>query len=112
MHTIEHEQHCLKMLGNPFTEVHIWLDQYFIAARGVAHRIVLHHRIGIELGIAVFGEQARAALKLHIQDDFSTILPGPIEVAGLLYDRGHDIYLAQPLLDILWPGKYNLWDSF
>lgn len=112
MHLAEHEQHCIEVFGEPFTDIHLWLDQYFLSARGVAHRIALHHRLGIELGVEKFGEKARAALELHVQDDFLAILPGPYEVAMLMLERNYDIYPVQPVLDMLWPGRFNLWDYF
>lgn len=106
----EHEQRCLEVLGKPWPEVHKWLDQFFFHTPTLAHRIVLHHQLGIELGVKQFGEESRKALELHLRDDFGRILPGPFEVAIVLYDRGYDILPAQPLLDKLWPGKFNLWD--
>jgi len=106
----DHEDHCLEILGKPWPEVHKWLDHYFIQVRGMAHRILLHHQMGIELGVTKFGEDARAALELHITDDFGRILNGPIEVAVALSDRGYDILSAQVLLDALWPGRFDLWD--
>lgn len=106
----EHEAHCLEILGKPWPEVHRWIDRYYLLAPVFAHRIVLHHQLGIELGVAELGENARAALELHVRDDFGRILPGPFELAVVLFDRGHDILPAQRFLDELWPGKFDLWE--
>lgn len=106
----EHEEHCKANLGKPWSEVHKWLDHYFLLVPTATHRIVLHHQLGIELGVKEFGEEVREALELHIRDDFGRIMPGPFEVAVIFYDRGYDILPAQPLLNKLWPGKFNLWD--
>lgn len=110
MHTLEHEQHCIEVLGGPFTEIHKWMDQYHLDARGIAHRVALHHLLGIELGVEEFGEGARKALELHVLDDFAVILPGPLQVAVLLQERGYEGFPVQPVLDRLWPGRFPLWD--
>lgn len=112
----EHEVHSLKMLGKPWTEIHSWLDQYFVKTPGVAHRVVLHHRLGIELGVAKFGEQARAALELHIQDDFELIPETPEEVVMIVANQDlmslTDIDVLQPVLDELYPGLPSLlWEE-
>lgn len=106
----EHEERSILMLGAPWTEVHVWLDRFYLRAPGVAHRIALHHRLGIELGVATLGEAARDALELHVEQDFGRILPGPFELAVVLSGRGFDILPAQPILDELWPGRFDLWD--
>jgi hypothetical protein len=83
----EHERHSLRVLGNPFTEIHEWMDQYYGVVDNVAHRVVLPHRYGIELGTSLFGESARRALELHIEDDFEFIPGTPDEVAQMMRDQ-------------------------
>ena len=68
----EHSATCQKHLGRAFEEVHAFLDHFF-PKYGMSHRQILHHRLGIELVSAQFGEEARAAAELHIIED---LLPG------------------------------------
>ncbi len=73
----EHIARCLKVLGpgQGWPEVHDFLDQYFDDAPGSAHRIILHHKMGVEIVVQKFGEAARAAAELHIRDDLGGELP-------------------------------------
>lgn len=66
----EHEAECVRELGNPFTEVHLYLDQFF-KERGPRHRSKLHHKRGIELVRQQFGEEAAKAATLHILSDLA-----------------------------------------
>lgn len=106
----EHESHSREVLGRPWTEVHVWLDQYSDLVRGPAHRIVLHHHLGVALGVAKFSEEARAALELHIIDDLGVRPEGPEDVATLV--AGQDIAslidameTLQSVLNEIWPGR-------
>ena len=104
----EHEARSLDVLGAPWPHVHAWLDHYFDEVSGVAHRIVLHHRRGIELGVATFGESARPALELHIEDDFEIIPETPDEVAQMVGEQGllsfEQAELLLPIIVKLWPN--------
>ena len=73
MDLIEHEKHCIQELGLPYSEIHLFLDQYAKKYRGFSHRRLLHHRLGIDFCIQEFGEDARHAATLHILDDFGFI---------------------------------------
>lgn len=84
----EHEEHSLEILGAPWTEVHEWFDQYFDEVPGAAHRVILHHRLGLALGVQLFGEQSRPALERHLLDDFEFIPDGPEDVARMMDDQG------------------------
>lgn len=64
----EHEAECVKVLGKPFTEVHLYLDQFF-KTYSWKHRCKLHHKWGIELVRRQFGEEAAKAATLHILSD-------------------------------------------
>lgn len=103
----EHERHSLRVLGNPFTEIHEWLDQYYEVVDNVAHRVVLHHRYGIELGVSLFGESARRALELHVEDDFEFIPDTPDEVAQMMRDQDFltpdEVDTMKPELSRLFP---------
>lgn len=68
-----HEKSSLEIFGSPFTEVHIFLDSYSKKYRGFSHRILLHHRLGVELCVEKFGEQARAAAIQHITEDLGFV---------------------------------------
>jgi len=64
------DEHCKKSLdlfGEEGREYHAWLDQY--AKYGYHHRKVLHHKEGVEVGVQLFGEDARKHLEQHIRDD-------------------------------------------
>lgn len=78
MHITEHEEHCIKEFGKPFTEVHQFLDQFARKyGMSLAHRLVLHHRLGMELVGVLMGPDAREAAKLHILDDVRRLPAGP-----------------------------------
>lgn len=64
----EHRQSCEEKLGRPYGEVHQFLDRFY-CKYGVWHRMLLHHRLGIELVGVVFGEECRKAAELHIIED-------------------------------------------
>ena len=82
MDRAQHIMRCMAILGPPWSQVHDFLDQFFPQFGGEAHRIVLHHALGIELCVSRFGEAARAAANLHVKDDLGGVVPqGPQEVA-------------------------------
>lgn len=108
MHIHDHIQESLKTFGRPYAEVHAFLDSYYDKYRGLAHRRLLHHRLGVELVARRFGEQARQAAEQHIRQDFGSLLPEDWvqceEFVFLLNDEeseqeqdlialfGHDVY--------------------
>ena len=65
---LEHTSDCQRLLGQPWPEVHTYLDRYF-TTYGQAHRLLLHHQLGVDLIIKRFGEAARPAAELHILRD-------------------------------------------
>ena len=73
MRQAEHEKHCEEQFGKAFSEVHSFLDQYANRFRGINHRRLLHHRMGIELIVKQFGEIARGPAEQHIELDFGFI---------------------------------------
>lgn len=107
MHIKEHERHSLEVLGCPFTEIHEWMDQYYEIVDNVAHRVVLHHRYGIELGVSLFGESARKALELHVEDDFEFVPDTPEDVAQMMRDQDFltpdEVNTMKPELGRLFP---------
>ena len=70
------EEHCLKcqqILGEPFPEVHLWLDEYFgQSPYGTRHRYLRHHRQGIEEIRKKWGDRAAMAAEIHIRQDLET----------------------------------------
>ncbi len=65
-----HQKSCRELLGDPFTEIHQFLDQYSDPSYPVhLHRRILHHQRGVELIVEKFGEIARCPTVLHIMDD-------------------------------------------
>ncbi len=72
MKTEEHEETSLIMFGQRYTQIHIFLDQYFPKFRPY-HRIVLHHQKGIDLVDKEFSGPARAVAEQHIMEDQGSI---------------------------------------
>lgn len=79
MHVAEHEKRCTEMLGEPFAEVHQFLEQFFIKYNmSPIHRMLLHHRLGVAVVGLEFGSDAKEAARIHIRDDLGGVLPtGP-----------------------------------
>ncbi len=94
MTRVEHIIRCQAVLGKPWAEVHDFLDGYFRVMPYDAHRVLLHHALGIELCVRKLGEDARPAAELHVRDDFGGIVPaGPQKVmnAVLVFDEDVEI---------------------
>jgi hypothetical protein len=70
---MKHEDHCKRceeILGKPFKEVHLWLDELFhMKIFGPWHRCVRHNWEGIAQVKAMWGDEAAEAAKIHIMDD-------------------------------------------
>ncbi|SHJ18972.1 hypothetical protein SAMN02745165_01749 [Malonomonas rubra DSM 5091] len=80
MNQEQHEKACQEKFGQPWPEVHAFLDQYFDLARSMTHRVILHHRKGIELVVEKFGEAARGPAEQHVELDFGFIPDGPADM--------------------------------
>jgi len=67
------EKHCLKcqqVLGETFSEVHLWLDEYFgQCPYGTRHRHLRHHLQGIEEIRKRWGDRGAKAAEIHIRED-------------------------------------------
>jgi hypothetical protein len=77
---IKHCEECIQKLGEPFGEVHEWLDEF--AAEFfplLAHRIERHHSSGIEEVRLKWGDKAAEAARLHIIADEGCV-PEPHEI--------------------------------
>jgi hypothetical protein len=68
MKLAEHEEHSRQILGEPWTQVHEYLDQHQPSV-GPKHRDILHNLNGIGTCIDRWGYQAGAAACLHIWAD-------------------------------------------
>ena len=66
----EHEKQSIDVFGKPWTEVHVFLDQFFPLFRGADHRRILHHETGVNEVVRRFGEEARPVAELHIKMDW------------------------------------------
>ena len=67
------EAHCEeaeKILGKPYREVHMWLDEFFFdKAYGARHRRKRHHEQGVQEVVRLFGEEAGISARMHIVTD-------------------------------------------
>lgn len=75
-----HCQDCINALGEPFEEVHLWLDEYF-DQMGPKHRVVRHHEEGIREVEEMWGKSAAKAAEIHIKADCNGRVPTMQEVA-------------------------------
>lgn len=67
------EAHCqesIRLFGDPYEEIHRWLDEFQGTERyRMRHRRVRHHEAGIREAGKLFGEQAEAVARQHIISD-------------------------------------------
>ncbi len=64
----QHCQDCIDQLGNPYKQVHLWLDE-LQPTLGPQHRAVRHNNKGIAYVRKQWGEQAAQAARIHIERD-------------------------------------------
>ena len=81
----EHEAECVAKMGEPFTKVHLWLDEFFTALGPKYHRDVRHHDAGVEEARKLFGDRGAEAAKLHIEADYGGRVPTVREAMGRRY---------------------------
>jgi len=68
----EHCRRCEEVLGEPFPDVHRWLDEFFGRPPwGSQHRFLRHHRQGVEEVRRMWGDRAAQAAELHIRQDLT-----------------------------------------
>jgi hypothetical protein len=73
----EHCDDCEKQLGKAYSVVHRWLDE-FSFSRGTfrpEHRMIRHHKAGIEEVRKKWGDEAALAAEIHISKDFNGKIP-------------------------------------
>ena len=68
----EHCEDCVRELGEPFEEVHLWLDELFPVLKE-KHRDARHHSGGIQQIIEKWGKKAGKAAEIHILKDCGKI---------------------------------------
>ena len=76
----EHERRSIEFFGEPFSEVHLWLDEFSLFV--INHRPYRHNLRGVEFVRGKWGDKAALAAEQHIKDD------GEFEIVGgerLLY---------------------------
>jgi len=91
----EHERSSVEKFGKPFTEVHLFLDQYCGRFGVSLHRLLLHHRLGVEKVRERYGDEAAEAAVQHIMDD--RLID---ETTGQIYEtwegvEDHSFYLGE-----------------
>jgi hypothetical protein len=67
----EHCQDCVNELGEPFPQVHIWLDELFILLKH-KHREIRHNSESVEEIREKWGDMAAKAAEIHIKKDYGT----------------------------------------
>jgi hypothetical protein len=62
-----HEENTKKVFGKPYTEVHLWLDEFCLET--IHHRKYRHNLRGIEWIRKKWGDEAALVARQHILDD-------------------------------------------
>lgn len=70
----EHCKDCIRELGEPFTEVNVWLDELFSIV-GSDHRDIRHNEFGVEKIRKMWGDRAAQAAEIHIKRDELGVIP-------------------------------------
>lgn len=66
----EHCKRCIAVMGEPFEEVHRWLDEFHGQPPwGTRHRRFRHHLEGIAEVRRMWGDEAARAAETHIRQD-------------------------------------------
>ena len=70
----QHCADCIELLGEPFGQVHQWLDEHF-GNLGPSHRDIRHHAAGVGAVRRMWGDKAAEAAKIHIMEDVQGTIP-------------------------------------
>ena len=74
---VEHEKDCIQKLGEPFMEVHRWLDEFAekfpVSIFQDQHRKYRHNDAGVEEIRRKWGDRAAEAAEIHIKRDCGNI---------------------------------------
>ena len=69
----DHCDRCTAELGEPFTMVHLWLDEFCgQEPYGTRHRYLRHHKEGIEQVRKMWDDRSAIAAEIHIRQDLET----------------------------------------
>ena len=72
MHLETHCSESISLFGDPFTEVHQWLDAFAgQPGIGMKHRRYRHHLFGVQEIRMLFGDCAAEAALRHIKSDLA-----------------------------------------
>ncbi len=72
MHIYEHCRRATETFGQPFREVHVWLDEFAgKPPHGMKHRKFRHHEADIQEVKRLWGDLAGLVARQHIEDDLS-----------------------------------------
>ncbi|MEG6549180.1 hypothetical protein V6C53_02925 [Desulfocurvibacter africanus] len=67
------EEHCAqaeRSFGQPYAELHLWLDEYCgKPGYGTRHRRARHHEAGIREAVRIFGPDVEMVARQHIITD-------------------------------------------
>ena len=75
----EHCADCELELGEPFPQVHLWLDALSVKM-GPKHRSARHHAGGVEQVRKMWGDRAAKAAEIHLRKDWGGPVPTEREV--------------------------------
>lgn len=78
----DHCKECEEILGKPFREVHLWLDEFakkYSPHEKYKHRKFRHHKEGVEEARKLFGYEGAKAAELHIRSDNDNEIPNKSE---------------------------------
>lgn len=85
-------EYHLKTTGGAGKYIHLFLDQFFKEYRE-DHRVILHHKKGIELVGKLYGYDAMVIAENHIRDDWEGGLPnGPNDLNYYRYVWAYDLH--------------------
>jgi hypothetical protein len=59
----------MRLFGEPFEEVHLWLDEFFATPLGARHRRKRHHLKGVEEVRRRWGDKAADVARQHVISD-------------------------------------------
>lgn len=70
-HFKEHCDDCIRELGNPYEEVHKWLDEFAFKNGKIdpSHRKIRHHKEALNECRKLFGDSGVEAAIIHIRKD-------------------------------------------
>jgi hypothetical protein len=108
----DHEKQSIDWFGEPWTEVHVFLDQFAPKFRGAEHRRILHTVEGVAEVVRRFGEESRPVAELHIKEDWNRYcgvydVPERAEIDldnWLLLNHSIQVYMDEIIVEV-WSEK-------